>query len=69
MAAPGLMSWELWEACSGPRSCQRRLSPTSATGREDSLEGALRAQALSVTWLHLIPEQLSARACEETLEC
>lgn len=40
MAAPGLMSWELWEACSGPSSRQRRLSPTPATGRQDSLEGA-----------------------------
>lgn len=28
-----------------------------------------RAQALLVTWLHLIPEHLSARAYEESPEC
>nr|KAF6480730.1 hypothetical protein HJG59_010580 [Molossus molossus] len=38
MEALGLMSLELWEACPGPSSHQRRLSPTPATGRQDILK-------------------------------
>lgn len=40
MAAVGLMSLELLEACPGPSFHQRSLSPTPATGRQDILKEA-----------------------------
>lgn len=39
MVAPGLMFPELWEACPGPSTHQKRLSPTLTTGRQDTMEG------------------------------